>query len=92
MLLCEVALGKEYELNGAQYMDKTPAGYLSTKGCGKSFPDPAEYVKLEDGCVIPSGKLKTTNLATTLLYNEFIVYDVSQIRMRYLLKVKFNYK
>lgn len=27
----------------------------------------------------------------TLLYNEFVVYDPAQIRMRYLLRVQFNY-
>lgn len=29
--------------------------------------------------------------AYSLLYNEFIVYNPAQIRMRYLLRVKFNY-
>ncbi len=28
----------------------------------------------------------------TLNYNEFIVYDVKQIKMKYLVKVKFNFK
>jgi poly [ADP-ribose] polymerase len=28
----------------------------------------------------------------TLQYNEYVVYDVKQIRMRYLAKIKFNHK
>ena len=28
----------------------------------------------------------------TLNYNEFIVYDTKQIKMKYLAKIKFNYK
>lgn len=27
-----------------------------------------------------------------LLYNEYIVYNVEQIKMRYVIQVKFNYK
>ena len=38
----------------------------------------------------PSTRLGGKN--TVLLYDEKIVYDVSQIRMRYLLKVEFKYK
>ena len=50
----------------------------------------------KDGTVVPLGKGKDTGVKNptgyTLNYNEYIVYDVSQVRMRYLLKVKFNYK
>lgn len=28
----------------------------------------------------------------TLMYNEYIVYDPAQVRTRFLLKIKFNYK
>ena len=30
-------------------------------------------------------------LQRTLMYNEYIVYNPAQIRMRYLLQVRFNY-
>lgn len=29
---------------------------------------------------------------TDLLYNEYIVYDVAQVRLRYIIKIKFDYK
>ena len=29
---------------------------------------------------------------SALLYNEFIVYDVKQVRMKYLVKLKFKYR
>jgi poly [ADP-ribose] polymerase len=32
-----------------------------------------------------------TGQKASLLYNEFIVYDTARVRMRYLVKVKFNY-
>jgi len=47
-------------------------------------------VKVPYGKGIQSTQIEAKN--SVLQYNEFIVYDVSQIRIRYLLKVKFNYK
>jgi poly [ADP-ribose] polymerase len=94
LLLCEVAVGKSNELTQSDYYaNKLPKGKLSTKGCGGMEPNPEEAHTMADGTVIPKGKLvKVTNRTTSLLYNEFIVYDVSQIRIRYLLRVnmKFN--
>ena len=49
-----------------------------------------------DGTVVPLGKPADTGVNNpsgyTLNYNEYIVYDLSQIKMRYLLKVQFNFK
>ena len=39
----------------------------------------------------PGTDCKTSG-GLSLQYNEYIVYDVSQIKMRYLAKIKFNYK
>jgi len=95
MLLCEVALG---DMNPKYYADywanKLPPGKLSTKGMGKTAPDPSGTVVTDDGVIVPSGKCKAVDLGTasSLLYNEFIVYDTAQIRMKYFFKMKFNYK
>jgi len=93
LLLCEVALGNMYELTGAMYMDQPPAGFQSTKGCGVTYPNPTGTVELPGvpGCVVPKGRPVTAARTGSLLYNEFIVYNVAQIRARYLLKVRFNY-
>ena len=69
---------------------------MSTKGLGKSEPEKKDWVKLENGCVVPIGKLKSAvnpkdNTNYSLLYNEYIVYDVPQIKLKYLVKVKFEY-
>ena len=65
----------------------------STKGVGKTAPDPTEKTDL-DGVEIPYGKGKKQDgiAKTDLLYNESIVYDVAQVNCKYLLKLKFNYK
>ncbi|PPS00040.1 hypothetical protein GOBAR_AA20633 [Gossypium barbadense] len=92
LLLCEVALGDMAELLQAKSdADKLPDGKLSTKGVGATAPDPSEAQSLDDGVVVPLGKPKEQNRKGALLYNEYIVYNVDQIRMRYLIQVSFKY-
>lgn len=94
LLLCEVALGDMAELVSAKYdADKLPKGKLSTKGVGHTAPDLSEAQTLEDGVVVPLGRPKERlSSQGGLLYNEYIVYNADQIRMRYVIQVNFNYK
>jgi len=94
LLLCEVALGDMNELLYSDYnADNLPPGKLSTKGVGKTAPNPSEAQTLEDGVVVPLGKpVERSCSKGMLLYNEYIVYNVEQIKMRYVIQVKFNYK
>eukprot|EP00064_Thunnus_orientalis_P008492 superscaffoldBa00001010_g8515 len=92
LLLAEVALGNMHELKKASHITKLPKGKHSVKGLGRTAPDSSAAVTL-DGVQVPLGKGVHTNIDdTSLLYNEYIVYDVAQINMKYLLKVKFNYQ
>ncbi|KAF9110161.1 Poly [ADP-ribose] polymerase 2 [Mortierella sp. AM989] len=95
MLLCEVALGDMHELISFDYNAKKNsenAGKHSTKGCGRSYPNPKEDVIVDDKMVVQAGKLMTKdNINFGLMYNEFIVYNTSQIKMRYLIRMKFDY-
>lgn len=92
ILLSEVALGNMYELTAANYIDNLPVGKHSTKGVGKTSPDSSEALTLPNGLIVPLGKsVMNDKLQSRLLYNEYIVYDVAQIKVQYLLKLKFNY-
>ncbi|ORX55486.1 PARP-domain-containing protein [Piromyces finnis] len=95
MLLCEVMTGEENNLLYADYN----AGSLAkennkdcTKGCGRNAPDPTKSAYTKDGIEVPYGPAIDVTLDKdgSLLYNEYIVYDVAQIKMRYLIKMKFN--
>ncbi|XP_070582915.1 poly [ADP-ribose] polymerase 2 isoform X2 [Erythrolamprus reginae] len=93
LLLSEVALGECNELLEANTeAAKLPVNKHSTKGLGKLAP--AGCVVLHDA-TIPMGPAKETGVENphgyTLNYNEFIVYDPRQVRMKYLLKVRFNF-
>ncbi|KAJ8270512.1 hypothetical protein GJAV_G00115780 [Gymnothorax javanicus] len=92
ILLAEVALGNMHELKKASHITKLPKGKQSVKGLGRTAPDPNATVTL-DGVQVPLGKGMNTNVEdTSLLYNEYIVYDVAQVNLKYLLKIKFNYQ
>lgn len=92
LLLADVALGKCYERNEADYIEKLKKGYQSVLGVGKTEPNPTDAEMLGD-VQIPLGKAVPSKVSdTTLLYNEYIVYDIAQVNIKYLLKMKFNYK
>jgi hypothetical protein len=92
LLLSRVALGKTYDCTQAEFMNSNKPGFHSTKGCGATGPDPSEAVTLADGTLVPLGKPVPTGVSnTSLLYNEFIVYDVAQLLIKYLVVVEFKW-
>ncbi|KAB7505693.1 Poly [ADP-ribose] polymerase 2 [Armadillidium nasatum] len=96
LVLCDVSLGKFRELLDADYKaEKLPSGYHSVKGLGKTAPDPKNSVTLSDGVVVPMGPGVDTKIQNksgyTLQYNEYIVYDVSQVKIKYLFKIEFDF-
>jgi poly [ADP-ribose] polymerase len=67
---------------------------LATKGLGKTAPtkwkDAGKALGVDDlvGCHMPdNGGQPIPDITGYLQYNEYIVYDTSQIRVRYLLMV-----
>lgn len=99
LLLCEAELGNpSYELTGASSTageDAKAKGMCSTWGKGQVGPSQWK----DAGCVHPSlaGTLmpdvsvtpgQTNVPGAYLMYNEYIAYDVAQVRLRYLLRVR----
>ena len=61
-----------YELTHAQYITKLPASKHSTKGMGRTGPDPKGGRTTDTGVCIPMGKGTSTSCThTSLLYNEY---------------------
>lgn len=98
LLLCEVATAPLLELEDADYdagAKCKAANALATKGIGGIVPsgweDVAELTGNDElkGVVMPVGKFDEKN-RQNLWYNEYIVYDTKQIRLRYLLRVSFE--
>eukprot|EP01119_Soliformovum_irregulare_P009644 TRINITY_DN2316_c0_g2_i1.p1 TRINITY_DN2316_c0_g2~~TRINITY_DN2316_c0_g2_i1.p1 ORF type:complete len:946 (+),score=391.25 TRINITY_DN2316_c0_g2_i1:86-2923(+) len=92
MLLAEVALGETNDLKKDEYMEKAPAGFHSTKALGMTIPNPKEDREIPENVRVPMGKPVSSGLKTACSHNEFIVYDTRQIRIRYVLKLKFSHE
>lgn len=79
------------ELKDAKNVTKLPSGKHSCKGLGMTCPDPKISKKIGD-VDVPLGKPVKNKTKSSLLYNEFIVYDVAQVNIRYLVQTEFKYK
>ena len=92
MLLCEVALGNMTERLRADPNIKLQPGEHSCWGKGRTMPNPEGNFTNPEGVVYPLGtNMQRTDVVSSLLYNEFIVYDVAQVEQRYLFRMNFNY-
>ncbi|KAG6837207.1 hypothetical protein H0H93_013075 [Arthromyces matolae] len=98
LLLCEVAVKPFHELTHASYnadQECKSNKKMATKGIGRVQPvdwkDAGSALDNDElaGCLMPSGPGKDVSPPNAYLqYNEYIVYDTSQIRLKYLLMVK----
>jgi len=101
LLLCDVAVKPSYELTNANYNAAEQckdAGKLATLGIGRTQPvnwqDAGLALDNEElkGVMMPWGAAQDVNPPGAYLqYNEYIAYDISQIRVKYLLMVKMTY-
>ncbi|XP_032579281.1 poly [ADP-ribose] polymerase isoform X2 [Drosophila sechellia] len=92
MLLSEVALGDMMECTSAKYINKLSNNKHSCFGHGRTMPDPTKSYIRSDGVEIPYGETITDeHLKSSLLYNEYIVYDVAQVNIQYLFRMEFKY-
>lgn len=90
MLLCEVALGNSKPMENAFNIQDIPnALYQSAKGIGYYFPSQYQYI---DGLVAPYYGITASINPAALQYNEFIVYNPNQVKIKYLFKMKFHFK
>ncbi len=89
LLLCKVALGKPRKLYSSDFeANKLPKGAHSTHGVGMTAP--SETVTFKK-MTVPIGKgAPTKEDGCHLMYNEFIVYDVAQIKIEYLVRCTIN--
>lgn len=95
LLLCEVALGDIYETKQTEWdVEEISDPYKSVKALGKEGPKLTKKVVLPNGCTVPIGPIVnyykgiSDDQHPDLHNSEYIVYDVSQIRIRYLVQTK----
>ena len=65
----------------------------SVLGLGKTAPASSSRMVGDPEVSVPLGKCAGTKVKDgSLLYNEYIVYDVAQVQMRYLVQLDFAFK
>ncbi|KAF0700715.1 Aste57867_8769 [Aphanomyces stellatus] len=104
LLLSEVALGQPNECFSTNSKAQTTVNfteYHSVVGLGSYTPAPNEEHVLPDGATIPIGKLTRQvrdskraaaahlNMGSGLEYNEYVIYNPAQTRMRFLVLADF---
>lgn len=90
MMLCEVALGKVEDTTQNHFDEHQPAkGKHSRRAVGAMEPDPAARRTLPCGTVVPLGTPKTTT-RSYLDNSEYIIFDSTQIRPRFLVQIHFK--
>ncbi len=95
MMLCEVALGDIEERNRGDYnlpytMEN---GKNSIKVIGINVPNELDNTIFDSDIILPLGdpiKLDNKEKKTFFAYNEYVVYDVNQIKMKYLVMFKLD--
>lgn len=99
LLLCDAELGMPmHELYNSDYQageNAHKAGKIATLGQGRSIPggwkDAGCLSPMLEGATLPDVAAQTgCDDQAILQYNEYIVYDVAQIRQRYLFYVQMN--
>jgi poly [ADP-ribose] polymerase len=87
-----VALGSSYEVKKPEYMEKPPLGKHSTYAQARFIPDPKSDEIWDERVIIPLGKPVESNIPNIFLeHAEYVIYNPSQVRIRYLLKVQFSF-
>ncbi|MCX4239708.1 WGR domain-containing protein [Paraliomyxa miuraensis] len=94
MFLCEAVLGKEHYITRDNWRLKAaPRGYQSIVACGKTEPDPTKDISITLGkhpVIVPQGKPKKRSKysSSSFWQSEYLVYQESQVRLRYVLKLQ----
>jgi len=96
LILCDVALGRTFQLAHGKFIGKDDldgAGFHSVKCCGTKGPDPGYDTQTPEGLLVSVGRENSTGVPVSeLVHNEIVVYDAAQVKMKYLLKVRFQHK
>ncbi|DAZ98404.1 TPA: hypothetical protein N0F65_000118 [Lagenidium giganteum] len=91
LLLGEVALGKTHPVVGPTYMDLEKLKAVqahSTHALGRMVPSEKSHITMDDGVVVPAGQLEPA-VGGGMYYNEFIVYQLEQVKLRYVIVLDF---
>lgn len=75
----------------SEYIEKLPPGKHSCMGIGRTMPNPAESLFIDDKLEVPLGKPIPSNVDdTSLLYNEYPFFDIKIFNFYYFMVLRQN--
>lgn len=92
LVLAVASLGEEIkEITGAEDAKALEEKKIGVKGVGRKTTDESEHFTWRDDVKVPCGKLvPSRNKDGPLEYNEYAVYDPKQVRIQFLVGVKYE--
>ena len=97
MFLAEAALGKEHHIvRDDPSLTKPPAGFHSVVAKGQVEPDSSQDAQLQlNGHAVHAAQSKPVHISeyknSSFMQTEYLLYQESQARIRYMLTVKFSH-
>lgn len=90
LFLAEFALGNTDDRFDADYYitEQSLAQKNKHSTWGRGMHSPSSYETMDDGTIVPNGPLQKFNPRAGLIYDEFIVYNTDQLKLRYIVRVK----
>jgi poly [ADP-ribose] polymerase len=93
MFLCEGALGKTHPVTSDGYhassLKKAPAGFDSVHAVGSITPESWKKTTIDGKDIeVPKAKAHQSGVSSSFHHDEFLVYNESQVRIRYVITVK----
>jgi hypothetical protein len=94
MLLCEASLGKQFLIHEdgeyARSLKRAPDGCDSVHAVGRYQPPSWKVVRIDGKDVrVPESASVASGVESTFAHDEFVLCDEAEVRIRYVLTVKF---
>ncbi|EGC30151.1 hypothetical protein DICPUDRAFT_41865 [Dictyostelium purpureum] len=90
--ICDVALGSSLPIYQDTYMEEPMYGFNSTKAIGKKAPALFDSLRgsnsFEEESTIQVGPIIESSVITSFTHNEYVIYNKSQCRTKYLVLLK----
>jgi len=68
------------------------AGFHSVKCWGTRGPDPGYDTQTQDGLIVSLGREAPSGVPVSeLVHSEIVIYDETQVNLRYIVKLKFDF-
>ena len=88
VLICQVALGKEFKTTQYQQLKYLDKKFSSVVLEARSVPDKTKDVMMEDGFTIPQGQVVDSYGGSYVDASEYCIYRPRQVKLMYVVQIR----